>query len=111
MAQWGRNDQSVTVTSSTTKETSNGAPIGTYTAVKGDQVNRVNGANAHFGNTLGSRANTDLAMFNNTSMNAFVTGKAVGVFGVSATEESNGAGQIGTTYVTFSGSGYPANRR
>lgn len=104
MPLWGRNDQAVTVTSSTTKETSNGAPIGTYILVKGG-----GGANAHYGNTLGSRANTDLAMFDNTTMNAFIPGKAVGVFGVSATEIANGTGQLATTLVTFAGSGYPAN--
>jgi hypothetical protein len=67
MAQWGRNDQSVTANGSTTVETSNGAPIGTYALVKGDQVNRVNGANAHFGNTsAGSRASVDVNMFGNS---------------------------------------------
>mgnify|MGYP003347377498 CR=1 FL=1 len=110
MPLWGRNDQAVTANSTTTRESSNGAPIGTYALVKGDQINRAGSANAHFGNTSpGSRAATDVNMFNNTTMNAFMTGKAVGVFGVSATEESNGAGQLGTTFVTFAGSGYPAN--
>ena len=88
MAQWGRNDQAVTANSSTTKESSNGAPIGTYTLVKGDQVNRVDGANAHFGNTsAGSRAYTDYNMFNNTTPSAFLANVAVGVFGVDATEQ------------------------
>ena len=35
MALWGRNDQAVTANSTTTKESSTGAPIGTYTLVKG----------------------------------------------------------------------------
>lgn len=91
MAQWGRNDQSVTANSSTTVETSNGAPIGTYALVKGSG----NGdtpismdANAHFGNTSpGSRASVDVAMFGNTTANAFIVGKAVGVFGVDANEQ------------------------
>lgn len=88
MAQWGRNDQSVTANSSTTVETSNGAPIGTWALVKGDQVNRVDGANAHFGNTSsGSRAGVDVAMFGNTTADAFIVGKAVGVFGVDANEQ------------------------
>ena len=104
MPLWGRNDQAVTVNTVTTSESSNGAPMGTWALVKGG-----GGANAHFGNTLGSRANTDLAMFDNSTMNAFVQGKAVGVFGVSATEIANSTGQIGTTFVTFAGSGYPAN--
>jgi hypothetical protein len=90
MAQWGRNDQSVTANSTTTVETSNGAPIGTYTAVKAG-----GGANAHFGNTsAGSRAATDVNMFNNTTPSAFLSGAAVGVFGVDRTEiaVSNAAG-------------------
>jgi hypothetical protein len=81
MAQWGRNDKSVTVTTSTTKETSNGAPMGTYTLVKGG-----GGANAHLGNTSGTRAFTDLRMFGNTTQSAFIPGKAVGVFGVDPVE-------------------------
>jgi hypothetical protein len=90
MAQWGRNDQAVTANSSTTVESSNGAPIGTYALVKGDQVSRVDGANAHFGNTSpGTRANTDVRMFNNVTPSAFLTGQAVGVFGVSVTEHAN----------------------
>jgi hypothetical protein len=85
MAQWGRNDQAVTANSTTTKETSNGAPIGTYVYAR-----TAGGANAHFGNTsAGSRANVDVAMFNNTTPSAFITGQAVGVFGVSATEHAN----------------------
>lgn len=85
MSLWGRNDQAVTANSTTTRESSNGCPIGTYTAVKAG-----GGANAHFGNTsAGSRAATDVAMFNNTTPSAFLSGQAVGVFGVSATEQSN----------------------
>ena len=84
MAQWGRNDQAVTANNSTTVETSNGAPIGTYALVKAG-----GGANAHFGNTsAGSRAATDVNMFGNTTQDAFVSGKAVGVFGVDAYEAS-----------------------
>jgi filamentous hemagglutinin len=82
MPLWGRNDQAVTANSTTTVETSNGAPIGTYTAVK-----LGGGANAHFGNTSpGSRANVDVRMFNNTTPSAFLSGQAVGVFGVDRTE-------------------------
>lgn len=105
MAQWGRNDQAVTANSTTTKETSNGAPIGTYTAVK-----LGGGANAHFGNTsAGSRANVDVNMFNNTSMSAFLTDQAVGVFGIDAGEAGIKEGNIALTYVTSGGSGYGAN--
>jgi hypothetical protein len=85
MPLWGRNDQAVTANGTTTAETSSGAPIGTYTAVKAG-----GGANAHFGNTsAGSRAATDVAMFNNATPGAFLSGTAVGVFGVSAPEQAN----------------------
>jgi hypothetical protein len=111
MAQWGRNDQSVTANSTTTKETSNGAPIGTYTLVKGDQVNRVDGANAHFGNTSpGSRAGVDKNMFGNTTVGAFIPNMAVGIFGVDATEATAvTGGPIAEAYITKAGSGYLAN--
>jgi hypothetical protein len=83
---WGRNDQSVTANSSTTVESSNGAPIGTYALVKAG-----GGANAHFGNTsAGSRAATDVDMFGNVTSGAFISGQAVGVFGVDATEAAVG---------------------
>jgi len=110
MAQWGRNDQSVTANSTTTKESSNGAPIGTYALVKGDQVNRADGANAHFGNTsLGSRAYTDANMFGNTTVGAFIANKAVGVFAVNATMMNVTGGNVDIAFVTFGGSGYAAN--
>lgn len=87
MPLWGRNDQAVTANSTTTAESTTGAPIGTWALVKGDQVNRVDGANAHFGNTSsGSRASVDVAMFGNTTANSFLNGVAVGVFGYDAAE-------------------------
>jgi hypothetical protein len=93
MAQWGRNDQSVTANGSTTAESSNGAPIGTWALVKGsgNGLSPVSmDSNAHFGNTsAGSRASVDVAMFNNTTPSAFLVNQAVGVFGVSANEMSN----------------------
>jgi hypothetical protein len=95
MSLWGRNDKSVTANSTTTVESTTGAPIGTWVYVKGDQVGRVNGANAHFGNTSpGSRANVDVRMFNNTTPGAFLSGQAVGVFGADAVETnvSNSSG-------------------
>jgi len=79
MPLWGRNDKAVTVSANV--ESSTGAPIGTYALVK-----RGGGANAHYGNTAGSRANTDVQMFDNTTPGAFLSGQAVGVFGVDATE-------------------------
>ena len=88
MAQWGRNDQAVTLSGAPdAPETSNGAPMGVYTLVKGDQVNRVNGANAHFGDgSAGSRSLVDHDLYGNTTAGAFISGKAVGVFGVDTTE-------------------------
>jgi hypothetical protein len=105
MPLWGRNDQAVTANSTTTKESSNGAPIGTYALVKGG-----GGANAHFGNTSsGSRASVDSAMFTNTTISAFVPGQAVGVFGIDTTEMGLSSGPLGLARVTFGGSGYSAN--
>jgi hypothetical protein len=121
MAQWGRNDQSVTANSTTTKESSNGAPIGTYALVKGaggsaTGVTAVQSPNTHFGNTSpGSRASIDAAMFGNVTMGAFIANKAVGVFAVNAynlAAASNGTavgGNIAVTSVTFGGSGYQTN--
>jgi hypothetical protein len=99
---WGRNDQSVSASANV--ETSNGAPIGTYTAVK-----LGGGANAHYANTSGSRANVDLQMFVNNTPNAFLTGQAVGVFGIDATEMGFNSGPIGLARVTYGGTGYSAN--
>ena len=104
MAQWGRNDKSVTVTTSTTKETSNGAPIGTYALVKAG-----GGNTAHQGNTNGTRANTDKNMFGNTTVGAFIPGKAVGVFGVDIYDVAANAGPLVDGVVTYAGSGYAAN--
>ena len=114
MALWGRNDQAVTANSTTTKESSNGAPMGTWALIKGGgEVNtvRVDGANAHYGNTsAGSRANVDVAMFGNTTIGAFMTNKAVGVFGVDAAEMTLATGTSNGVYrVTSAGSGYGAN--
>lgn len=109
MPLWGRNDQAVTANSTTTKETSNGAPMGTWALVKGDQVNRVNAANAHFGNTsAGSRAGVDVAMFGNTTAGAFMPGVAKGVFGVDAAEV-NAPGVLAEGFVLTGGTGYGAN--
>lgn len=114
MAQWGRNDKAVTANSTTTVESSNGAPIGTYALVKaggGNSSVRVDGANAHYGNTsAGSRANVDVGMFENTTIDAYVPGIAVGVFGLDATEMSITTGSTNGIYrVTSGGTGYGAN--
>ena len=108
---WGRDDKSVTANSTTTVESSTGAPIGTYALVKGDQIARVDAANAHFGNTsAGSRALVDVNMFGNTTPSAFIPGAAVGVFGIDATEMGLTTGSTNGIYrVTSSGTGYGAN--
>ena len=93
MAKYGNKDQAVTANSTTTFESTQGAPIGTSALVKngGRGIAPVStSANAHFGNTsTGSRASVDVAMYDNTTPSAFLTGVAVGVFGVSATEMAN----------------------
>lgn len=113
MSLWGRNDQAVTANSTTTKESSNGAPIGTYALAKGDQVNRTGSnasANAHFGNTsVGSRAYTDSNMYTNTTIGAFQPNMAIGVFGLDATEMGFNSGPLGIARVTYGGTGYTAN--
>jgi hypothetical protein len=110
MSRWGRNDEAVTANSSTTAETSNGAPIGTWSLVKAGKTTRVDGANAHFGNTsAGSRASVDADMYGNVTPGAFINNIAVGVFGVDTTEISVAAGPIATATVSFGGSGYGAN--
>jgi len=108
MAQYGRNDQAVTANSTTTKESSNGAPIGTWALVKGGTTSHI--ANAHFGNTsAGSRANVDSNMFANVTMGAFIPNMAVGVFGVSAKMENVVDSPLIDAQVNFHGSGYYAN--
>jgi len=117
MAQWGRNDQAVTANSSTTKETSNGAPIGTYVLVNGGSTSNIatisaaHTPNGHFGNTSsGSRAAIDAAMFGNTTINAFRQDVAIGVMGVDAAEMGVTTGTSNGIYrVLTAGSGYAAN--
>lgn len=110
MPLWGRNDQAVTANSTTTAESTNGAPIGVHSLVKSDQVTRVDAANAHFGNTSpGSRALVDKNLFGNTTPGAFIPGKAVGVFGIDATEMTVANGGLLNATVIYGGSGYGAN--
>jgi hypothetical protein len=117
MALWGRNDQAVTANSITTKESSTGAPIGTYALVNGGSTSNVatiavsHGTNGHFGNTSdGSRAAVDSAMFTNSTINAFRSGAAVGVFGLDSVEMSFTTGSTNGIYrVTSGGTGYSAN--
>ena len=49
------------------------------------------------------------ALFGNTTVNAFVTGETVGMFGVDVTEMGVSNGSVVQTTITFAGSGYGAN--
>lgn len=113
MAQWGRNDQSVTANSTTVKETSSGAPIGTYALVKGSGrgTNPVSmSANSDFGNTSpGSKASIDASMYGNTTVGAYINNMAVGVFGVTTGMLNTIGGNVDITFVTYPGTGYGAN--
>lgn len=113
MSKWGRNNHGVTANSSTTVESSNGAPIGTYALVKGsgNGVSPISmDSNAHFGNTSpGSRASVDANMYGNTTVGAFINNIAVGVFSVNATQMNVVGGNVDIGFVTFGGSGYQAN--
>ena len=104
MAQWGRNDQAVTANSTTTKESSTGAPMGIYTLVKGG-----GGDTAHQSNTNSTRANTDKNLFGNTTVGAFIPGVAKGVFGIDSTEMGVNSGGLFDGVVVTGGSGYAAN--
>ncbi len=83
MAQWGSKRQPVSVNATSTVETTEGAPIGTYVYVKGG-----GGDNANWGNTSGSRANTDLAMYKQTTPFPTMPNMKVGVIPVSANDMS-----------------------
>lgn len=98
MALWNRNDQAVTVNATTTAASTTGAPLGTHALVKGG-----GGEAAHYGNSTGSRANTDLAMFSNTTPGSFVSKMAVGVFGVSVTETANNRTNASADQVAHAG--------
>ena len=94
MPLYGRDVQSVTANSTTTKESTTGAPLGTFAQVKGGKTGSIStpahDPNSHFGNTsAGTRANVDVLMYGNDTPGAFISGQAVGVFGVTATQMSN----------------------
>lgn len=48
-------------------------------------------------------------LFGNTTVDAFITGQTVGVFGVDVTEMGVSNGSVVQTTITFAGSGYGAN--
>lgn len=97
MPLWGKNDQPITANSTTTVATTEGAVLGAHRLVKSGGENpelRVDGANAHFGNTSpGSRASIDVALYSNTTPGSFIPGIATGIFGIDTyeTNDSNGA--------------------
>jgi ribosomal protein S11 len=106
MPLWGKNNQAVTANSTTTAESTSGEPIGVYTAVKGDQVNRVNSANAHFGNTSsGSRAAVDSALFGNSTPGAFIPGMTVGVVSSNSSTANTMPGSHAGWQIVRSGTG------
>lgn len=93
MSLWGNNNQSVTVTNTTTRETSSGAPIGAAANARWGRDNTsivVTASNVNFGNTSsGSKASVDLAFFQNDTPNAFLNGMAVGIYGISSNQMSS----------------------
>src|SRR5271167_3880460 len=93
MSLFGRNVQAVTANSTTTAESTTGAPLGYWTRVDGGEsgtVTPANSPNSHFGNTsAGSRASIDATMYANDTPQAFINGVAVGVFGVTPTQMGN----------------------
>ena len=112
MSLFSKTDQAVTANSTTTKQSTTGAPIGTSAL-----VNKGGGANAHYGNTSsGSRASVDVNMFGNVTPGVFISGMAVGVFGADTTETTvsgklthagwqlRKAGTGSITNVTYTGS-------
>ena len=111
---WGQNDSAPNANSTTTKETSNGAPMGVSNWVAkgaGRGTSPVSmDANSHFGNTSpGSRANVDVNMYGNTTVGAFINNMAIGVFGVNATSMTAAGDGLILGRVTNPGSGYAAN--
>jgi len=100
MPLWGNKNQPVTANLTTTFESTEGAPLGTYVHVKGDQIDRKGSANAHAGNTVpGSRARTDFDMFESSIFNEFMPNMAVGVYGVYANSPDLGKNKEYHDYV------------
>ena len=113
MSKWRQNDIAVTANSTTTIETTIGAPMGIQSYVKGSGrgTNPVSmAANADFGNTSpGSKANVDFNLYGNVTVGAFIANMAIGVFGVNATMMQTTGGGIELGKVVLPGSGYAAN--
>lgn len=115
MAQWGASNLPIIANSSTTEETTNGAIIGVGSRVDWGKDNTsivVTAANVNFGNTSpGSKTLVDLELFQNTTVNAFITDIAVGLWGISANQTANSymGAHAGWTLVT-QGTGGRAGR-
>ncbi len=103
MSGWGNQNVPVTVNSSTTFETTLGAPIDAAVNARWGADNTsiaVTANNADLGNTSpGSKALADLQFFNNTTVNAYITNMAVGIFGIS----TNQIGSAVATQNTYAG--------
>ena len=84
MAQWGNKRQPVSVNATSTVETTDGAPMGIYPLVRAG-----GGANAHLGNTSGTRANTDLNMYKAQTPFPTLPGMKVSVIPVSPSDVNN----------------------
>jgi hypothetical protein len=115
MAQWGASNLPIIANSSTTEETTNGAIIGVGSRVDWGKDNTsivISAANVNFGNTSpGSKTLVDLELFQNTTVNAYITNIAVGLWGISANETANAfmGAHAGWTLVT-QGTGGRAGR-
>jgi len=90
MPLWRNANSTITVNATTTFATTNGQPLFSYVLVNGG-----GGPNANFGNTLGSRANTTVALFNNTTTGAFVNNLKTGVFAINATSVTSNVPHAG----------------
>lgn len=58
---------------------------------------------------VAANTTTSAALFNNTTISAFVSGQGTGVFAASAAEVATTSGPIVDIVLTYAGSGYPAN--
>lgn len=114
MSGWGQNDSAVTANSTTTIETTIGAPTQVYDWVakgSGRGTNPVSmDSNSAFGNTSpGSGANVDYNLYGNTTVGAFINNMAIGIFGVNAVMMGTNTGGLSLGRVILPGSGYASN--
>ena len=106
MAQWGVVNGPVNINATSTAETTNGAIIGVGSRVDWGKDNTsivVTAANVDFGNNSpGSKSVADLNLFQNSTVNAYITNQSVGLWGISANQTSNAymGAHTGWTLVT-----------